>query len=86
MKTAGAASYTRYREGIEIEVDTAESERRKHLATVSCSALILKCLDEGLYPSWDAQNMGSVHLAEKLGYAFGHEYIAYEVSSNMRTH
>jgi hypothetical protein len=39
-----------------------------------------------LYPSWDAHNMGSVHLAEKLGYEFDHEYIAYEVSSNMRTH
>ena len=73
-------------EGIEIEVDTIESERRKHLATVACSALILRCLDEGLYPSWDAQNMGSVHLSEKLGYEFDHEYVAYEVSSNMRTH
>ena len=83
---SGASSYTRYREGIEIEVDTIESERRKHLATVACSALILRCLDEGLYPSWDAQNMGSVHLSEKLGYEFDHEYIAYEVSSNMRTH
>ena len=76
---SGASSYTRYREGIEIEVDTVESERRKHLALVSCSALILRCLQEGLYPSWDAQNMGSVHLAEKLGYEFDHEYVAYEV-------
>jgi hypothetical protein len=76
---AGASSYTRYNEGIEIEVDTVESERRKHLATVACSALILKCLEEGLYPSWDAQNMNSVHLAQKLGYEFDHEYTAYEV-------
>ncbi len=76
---SGASSYTRYNEGIEIEVDTIESERRKHLATIACSALILNCLDEGLYPSWDAQNMNSVHLAEKLGYEFDHEYIAYEV-------
>lgn len=75
---AGASSYTRYREGIEIEVDTIESERRKHLATIACSALILNCLEEGLYPSWDAQNMNSVHLAEKLGYEFDHEYTAYE--------
>ena len=83
---AGASSYTRYREGIEIEVDTVPEERRKHLALIVCSALILRCLDEGLYPSWDAQNMGSVHMAEKLGYEFDHEYIAYEVASNMRTH
>ena len=30
---AGASSYTRYNEGIEIEVDTIEEERRKGLAT-----------------------------------------------------
>ena len=76
---SGASSYTRYKEGIEIEVDTIETERRKHLATIACSALILNCLEEGLYPSWDAQNMNSVRLAEKLGYEFDHEYVAYEV-------
>lgn len=77
---AGASSYTRYKQGIEIEVDTIESERRKHLATIACSALILECLKENLYPSWDAQNMNSVHLAEKLGYEYSHEYVAYEVT------
>lgn len=83
---AGASSYTRYKEGIEIEVDTVPRERGKHLATIVCSALILNCLAEGLYPSWDAQNMTSVHLAEKLGYEFDHEYVAYEVASEARTH
>ncbi|SDB61986.1 GNAT family N-acetyltransferase [Butyrivibrio sp. INlla16] len=83
---AGASSYTRYKEGIEIEVDTVEAERRKGLATIACAALILRCLEEGLYPSWDAQNMNSVHLAEKLGYEFDHEYTAYEVSREGRTH
>ncbi len=78
---AGASSYTRYIEGIEIEVDTIPSERRKHLATVVCASLILNCLEENLYPSWDAQNMNSVRLAEKLGYEYSHEYIAYEVVS-----
>ncbi|MDD6811512.1 MAG: GNAT family N-acetyltransferase [Lachnospiraceae bacterium] len=83
---AGASSYSRYREGIEIEVDTKEEERRKHLATACCAALILECIRQGLYPSWDAQNMNSVHLAEKLGYEFSHEYTVYEVSADMRTH
>ena len=83
---SGASSYTRYNEGIEIEVDTVESERRNNLATIACSALILNCLEEGLYPSWDAQNMNSVRLAEKLGYEFDHEYVAYEVDSVNRTH
>ena len=40
----------------------------------------------GIYPSWDAQNMNSVRLAEKLGYEFDHEYTAYEVSGEDRTH
>ncbi len=79
---AGASSYTRYREGIEIEVDTVEEERRKGLAKIACASLILRCLDEGLYPSWDAQNVNSLHLAEKLGYEFDHEYTAYEVSGS----
>ena len=69
-----ASSYTVYREGIEIEIDTLEEERRKGLASAVCAALILSCLDDGLYPSWDAANMNSVHLAEKLGYRFSHEY------------
>ncbi len=83
---SGASSYTRYQEGIEIEVDTIEEERRKGLATVVCAALILQCLDEGLYPSWDAQNMNSVRLAKKLGYEYAHEYVAYEVAADMKTH
>ena len=83
---AGASSFTRYKEGIEIEVDTVSEERRKGLATVCAAALILKCLEEGLYPSWDAANLDSVHLAEKLGYVFDHEYTAYEVESVYKTH
>lgn len=79
---SGASSYSRYLEGIEIEVDTVKQERKKHLATAACSALILDCLDEGLYPSWDAQNMESVRLAQKLGYEFDHEYAAYVVSDD----
>ena len=83
---SGASSYTRYKEGIEIEVDTVPEERGKGLATAVCAALILACLDEGLYPSWDAQNLTSVHMAQKLGYEFAHEYTVYEVAAEERTH
>ena len=72
-----ASSYTVYREGIEIQIDTVEEHRRKGLASIAGAALILSCLDDGLYPSWDAANMESVHLAEKLGYEFSHEYTTY---------
>ncbi len=77
---AGASSYSRYAEGIEIEIDTRQDHRRKGLAYACGAKLILECLDRDLYPSWDAQNIHSVALAEKLGYHFSHEYTAYEVT------
>ena len=76
---SGASSYTRYRDGIEIEIDTKKDFRRRGLAFACGASLILACLDRGLYPSWDAQNPWSAALAEKLGYHFSHEYTAYEL-------
>lgn len=75
---SGASSYSRYREGIEIEIDTKPEYRRKGLAYACGAKLILECMERGLYPSWDAQNPASVALAEKLGYHFDKEYPAYE--------
>lgn len=77
---SGASSYSSYRNGIEIEVDTRAEYRRKGLASVCSARLILECLDRGLYPSWDAQNLWSVALSEKLGYHFDHAYTAYEIT------
>ena len=77
---AGASSYSVYDKGIEIEIDTREDHRRKGLAYACGAKLILECLDRDLYPSWDAQNPWSLALAEKLGYHFSHEYVAYEVT------
>lgn len=80
---SGASSYSRYREGIEIEVDTKAEYRRKGLATAVSATLILECLDRELYPSWDAQNLLSLELAKKLGYSFSHEYPVYEIRRSM---
>ena len=80
MILSGASSYTRYQDGIEIEIDTKEDYRRKGLAYVCGAKLILECLERGLYPSWDAQNKWSVALAKKLGYHYDHEYLAYEIN------
>jgi len=76
---SGASSYTRYKDGIEIEIDTKVSFRRMGLASICGARLILACMDRNLYPSWDAQNLWSVALAEKLGYHYSHEYRAYEI-------
>lgn len=76
---SGASSYSRYKEGIEIEIDTKEEYRRKGLAYICGAKLILECLERNLYPSWDAHNSGSVALAEKLGYHYSHTYTAIEI-------
>ena len=76
---SGASSYTSYRGGIEIEIDTRRDERRKGLASACGAALILECLKRDWYPSWDAQNKGSLALAERLGYQFDKEYPVYEI-------
>lgn len=76
---SGASSYSRYQEGIEIEIDTREDHRQNGLAYVCGAKLILKCLERNLYPSWDAQNKISVALAEKLGYHYSHTYTAVEI-------
>lgn len=75
---SGASSYATYKEGIEIEVDTHPDFRQQGLAKRVSAQLILACLAEGRYPSWDAHNKTSLALAEKLGYVFSHEYRAYE--------
>lgn len=76
---SGASSYSRYQNGIEIEIDTKEEYRRRGLAYACGAKLILECLKRNLYPSWDAQNKGSVALAEKLGYHYSHTYTFVEI-------
>lgn len=76
---SGASSYSRYREGIEIEIDTREEYRRRGFAYICGAKLILECLERNLYPSWDAHNEASVALAEKLGYHYSHAYTAIEI-------
>lgn len=78
---AGASSYSTYKEGIEIEIDTKQEYRRQGLASIIGARLILECLDRNLYPSWDAHTKISLCLAERLGYHFDYEYIAYEIYS-----
>lgn len=79
MIVAGASSYSGFNEGIEIEIDTHVDYRKQGLARVCASKLILTCLERGLYPSWDAANTISLHLATSLGYTSSGEYDAYLV-------
>ena len=64
---------------MEIEIDTKPEYRQLGLATVCGAKVILECLQRNLYPSWDAHDLRSVSLAEKLGYHLDHPYTAYEL-------
>lgn len=75
----GCSSYSVYASGVEIEVDTDEKYRGQGIAAATSATMILYCLEHGLYPSWDAANMTSVRLAERLGYHLSHEYECYYI-------
>ncbi|MFS0780441.1 GNAT family N-acetyltransferase [Bacillus sp. 1P06AnD] len=77
--TCGASSYSIYDQGIEVEIATYPDYRRKGLASVAAAALMLGCLENGLYPSWDAANANSARLAEKLGYIMDEPYDTYYI-------
>lgn len=77
----GASSFSIYDDGIEIEVGTHPNHRRKGLATVVSSALMLDCLARGMYTSWDAANPESAKLAKQLGYVYEEAYDTYYINN-----
>ena len=76
----GASTAFRFPNALDIEVDVSKKHRRKGLASAASSKLILDCLSRDIKPTWDAANMKSVHLSEKLGYTFDHKYHCYWIS------
>ena len=76
---AGCSCYGVSEGMMEIEVDTRKDWRRQGLALACSAAFVLECLDKGLVPNWDAVNLQSVGLAEKLGYVFEREYQVYRL-------
>ncbi len=66
-------------DGAEICIITHPDYREKDLATLTASKFILHCLDNELVPHWDAANLKSVGLAEKLGYTYIGSYNVYHI-------
>ena len=65
---------------MEVEVATERSFRRRGLASAAAARFLLDCMEHGLRPNWDAANLASVGLAEKLGYKLLREYQIYQIS------
>lgn len=74
---AGASTYSFDGSRLEITIETKEEYRKRGLALVCASKIILESLERDIYPRWDAMNLTSVALAEKLGYRYDHEYTVY---------
>lgn len=72
-----ASSYNTYKNTIGVTIGTLEEYRRRGIAAACTASLILECLNRGIYPEWEAANMASVALSEKLGYHFDKEYDIY---------
>ncbi len=70
----GASTYTYCEGNITVTIGTHPKFRRKGLALGCSSKLILASLEKNMYPDWNAANLHSVQLAEKLGYVFSKEY------------
>lgn len=65
--------------GVEICIISDPNYREKGLATLVASKFILHCLENNLYPNWDASNQKSVGLAKKLGYIYIDSYDVYSL-------
>jgi hypothetical protein len=76
---SGCSAYG-FSEGyLEVEVGTKIGYKRKGLGIAASASFIKKCVENDIYPNWDAANMHSVELASKLGYVFDKEYIVYQI-------
>ena len=75
----GASSYTVCQDGIEIQIGTRVEYRRQGFATICGARLLLECIELNKYPNWDAANLNSVRVAEKLGYHFDKEYATFQL-------
>lgn len=73
-----ASSNIFYKDGIEVNIKVKDEYRRKGIATALASKLILKCLEKNKKISWDAANLWSVGLAEKLGFEYDSTYNIYK--------
>lgn len=64
-------------EGIEVSLFVEEDHRRQGIATILSASLVLWCLEHQMDAHWDAANLESCVIAEKLGFTPLGKYAAY---------
>lgn len=76
-----ASSNIFYQNGIEVNIRVDEAYQRKGIGSALAAQLIIACLQSNKQVSWDAANLKSVGLAEKLGFTYDSPYHTYKFST-----
>lgn len=74
-----ASSNIYYQDGIEVNIKVKEAYRNQGIATAMASHLILECIKQHKKISWDAANLHSLGLAQKLGFEYDCPYSIYQL-------
>lgn len=72
-----ASSFLSHQGAVELDVFTLPGHRKKGLGIACCAEMLLDCQRRDIAVHWDAQNIASRSMAERLGYALEKEYDAY---------
>lgn len=80
---AGALSYSTYSKGIEVQLMTVPTHRGRGIAKAIVARLLLYCAEKELRAIWDAANLTSVSIANKMGYVIKRKYNAYTIISEL---
>ena len=72
-----ASSVLMFDNDVELNLYTFNEHRRKGLGIACSAAMLIDCIERQINIHWDAQNVASRSMAEKLGYEFHHAYNAY---------
>lgn len=79
---AAVGAYLRSDNKIQVQVNTKKEYLNQGLATIACAHMLRYCLDNQIQVGWDASNLISKKLANKLGYEECVPYLVLEYFPN----
>lgn len=74
---SSSSSYITFNDKVELDISTLPEYRRMGFALACCAQMILLCDSADIEVHWDAQNLASKKLAQKLGFYLEYEYSAF---------
>ncbi len=77
---SGCSCFCNHPDGYEIQVDTHPDAQQKGYAACVSAAFLLETFARGKIPYWDAGNMPSLKLAQKLGFQLTCGFVAWKLT------